>query len=222
MYAPKTQSQISCKWKLNLAINMILINSIMLHHVRPSPYLQEEANPCKCELLVLWSEHSGALWEQELLGLSQLWPVQWLPGGKLKYTSSELFSKHVTKLQWISFFDYCQCCKMYFYTILFVDLCCFQNGDYNKPIPAQYMENLNHGVSGSLPSSETPKTLQWVNCQMLLCRKCNNNQTVKIKQLASFIPRDDVCTLFFSIHYNTVLIVIMTNTFCIYHFLSSL
>ncbi|XP_035992665.1 transmembrane protein 201 [Fundulus heteroclitus] len=66
-----------------------------------------------------------------------------------------------------------------------------ENGDYNKPIPAQYMEHLNHGVSGSLPSSETPKTLQWVNCQILLCRKCNNNQTVKIKQLASYIPRDD-------------------------------
>ncbi|XP_013884770.1 transmembrane protein 201 [Austrofundulus limnaeus] len=66
-----------------------------------------------------------------------------------------------------------------------------ENGDYNKPIPAQYMEHLNHGVSGSLPSSETPKTLQWVNCQMLLCRKCNNNQSAKIKQLASYIPRDD-------------------------------
>ncbi|XP_028266028.1 transmembrane protein 201 [Parambassis ranga] len=65
------------------------------------------------------------------------------------------------------------------------------NGDYNKPIPAQYMEHLNHGVSGSLPSSEAPKNLQWVNCQMLLCRKCNNNQTAKIKQLASYIPRDD-------------------------------
>uniref|UniRef100_A0AAV2LY96 Ima1 N-terminal domain-containing protein n=1 Tax=Knipowitschia caucasica TaxID=637954 RepID=A0AAV2LY96_KNICA len=66
-----------------------------------------------------------------------------------------------------------------------------ENGDYNKPIPAQYMEHLNHGVSGSHPSPEPPKTLQWVNCQMLLCRKCNNNQTLKIKQLASFIPRDD-------------------------------
>ncbi|XP_035512599.1 transmembrane protein 201 [Morone saxatilis] len=66
-----------------------------------------------------------------------------------------------------------------------------ENGDYNKPIPAQYMEHLNHGVSGSLPTSEAPKTLQWVNCQMLLCRKCNNNQSLKIKQLASFIPRDD-------------------------------
>ncbi|XP_041859646.1 transmembrane protein 201 [Melanotaenia boesemani] len=66
-----------------------------------------------------------------------------------------------------------------------------ENGDYNKPIPAQYMEHLNHGISGSPLSSETPKTLQWVNCQMLLCRKCNNNQAAKIKQLASYIPRDD-------------------------------
>uniref|UniRef100_UPI0037E8BD27 transmembrane protein 201 n=1 Tax=Semicossyphus pulcher TaxID=241346 RepID=UPI0037E8BD27 len=65
------------------------------------------------------------------------------------------------------------------------------NGDYNKPIPAQHNEHLNHGVSGSLPSSVTPKTQQWVNCEMLLCRKCNSNQSVKIKQLASFIPRDE-------------------------------
>ncbi|XP_063064931.1 transmembrane protein 201 isoform X2 [Engraulis encrasicolus] len=66
-----------------------------------------------------------------------------------------------------------------------------ENGDYNKPIPAQYKENLNHGVSAVTTPPETPKTLQWVNCQMLLCKKCNNNQTLKIKQLASFIPRDD-------------------------------
>ncbi|XP_055366150.1 transmembrane protein 201 isoform X2 [Betta splendens] len=66
-----------------------------------------------------------------------------------------------------------------------------ENGDYNKIIPAQHKAHLNHGVSGNLLSSETPKTQQWVNCQMLLCRKCNNNQSAKIKQLASFIPRDD-------------------------------
>ncbi|CAG07536.1 unnamed protein product, partial [Tetraodon nigroviridis] len=71
------------------------------------------------------------------------------------------------------------------------DAPCLQNGDYNKPIPAQYMEHLNHGVSGGLPTSETPKTQQWVNCQMLLCRKCNNNQSLKIKKLASFIPRNE-------------------------------
>ncbi|KAL7864917.1 hypothetical protein AOLI_G00163370 [Acnodon oligacanthus] len=66
-----------------------------------------------------------------------------------------------------------------------------ENGDYNKPIPAQYMEHLNHGVSAGIPVSEVPKTLQWVNCQMLLCKKCNNNQTLKIKQLASFTPREE-------------------------------
>lgn len=69
----------------------------------------------------------------------------------------------------------------------------FQNGDYNKPIPAQYMEHLNHGVSAGLTQAEVPRPLQWVNCQMLLCKKCNQNQTLKIKQLASFLPRDEVC-----------------------------
>ncbi|KAG7472755.1 hypothetical protein MATL_G00112300 [Megalops atlanticus] len=59
-----------------------------------------------------------------------------------------------------------------------------ENGDYNKPIPAQYLEHLNHGVSAGVSQ-------QWVSCQMLLCKKCNNNQTLKIKQLASFMPRED-------------------------------
>ncbi|KAG7227087.1 hypothetical protein INR49_022434 [Caranx melampygus] len=56
-----------------------------------------------------------------------------------------------------------------------------EDGDYNKTIPAQHKAHLNHGVSGNPPSSETPKTQQWVNCQMLLCRKCNKNQTTKIR-----------------------------------------
>ena len=102
--------------------------------------------------------------------------------------------------------------------------CTHQNGDYNKPIPAQYMEHLNHGVSGSLPSSETPKTLQWVNCQMLLCRKCNNNQSAKIKQLASYVPRDDVCTMLLLIHINTAHILRVTDTefVCVFPFLGEL
>ncbi|MGH0116398.1 UNVERIFIED_CONTAM: hypothetical protein FKN15_035702 [Acipenser sinensis] len=66
-----------------------------------------------------------------------------------------------------------------------------ENGHYNKPIPAQHLEHLNHGVSAGLAVPETPKVLQWVNCQMLLCKKCNNNQTLKIKQLASFVPREE-------------------------------
>ncbi|CAJ1085405.1 transmembrane protein 201 [Xyrichtys novacula] len=65
------------------------------------------------------------------------------------------------------------------------------NGDYNKPIPAQHSEHLNHGVCGSIPASVTPNTQQWVNCEMLLCKKCNNNQSAKVKLLASFIPRDE-------------------------------
>ncbi|XP_061910275.1 transmembrane protein 201 isoform X1 [Entelurus aequoreus] len=65
------------------------------------------------------------------------------------------------------------------------------NGDYNKPIPAQYTEDLNHGVSGSLPAQASPGKLQWVNSKMLLCRKCNHNQSTKIKLLSSFMPKDD-------------------------------
>ncbi|XP_075046379.1 transmembrane protein 201 [Mixophyes fleayi] len=66
-----------------------------------------------------------------------------------------------------------------------------ENGDYNKPIPAQHSEHLNHMVSGESLIAETAKPQQWVNCQLLLCKKCNNNQTTKIKQLASFLPRDE-------------------------------
>ncbi|XP_043919051.1 transmembrane protein 201 [Protopterus annectens] len=65
-----------------------------------------------------------------------------------------------------------------------------ENGDYNKPIPAQYMENLNHVASGVLTVSGS-KPQQWVNSQLLLCKKCNNYQTLKVKQLASFVPRDE-------------------------------
>ncbi|XP_063799899.1 transmembrane protein 201 [Pseudophryne corroboree] len=66
-----------------------------------------------------------------------------------------------------------------------------ENGDYNKPIPAQHSEHLNHMVSGSSMIAEAARPQQWVNCQLLLCKKCNNNQTTKIKQLASFLPRDE-------------------------------
>ncbi|XP_063001590.1 transmembrane protein 201 [Elgaria multicarinata webbii] len=66
-----------------------------------------------------------------------------------------------------------------------------ENGDYNKPIPAQYMEHLNHVVSGASAFYDPTKPQQWVSSQVLLCRKCNNHQTVKIKQLASFTPREE-------------------------------
>ncbi|EHB16650.1 Transmembrane protein 201 [Heterocephalus glaber] len=66
-----------------------------------------------------------------------------------------------------------------------------ENGDYNKPIPAQYLEHLNHVVS-SMPSPHDPaQPQQWVSSQVLLCRKCNHHQTTKIKQLAAFTPREE-------------------------------
>ncbi|CAN2388087.1 Transmembrane protein 201 [Pristimantis euphronides] len=66
-----------------------------------------------------------------------------------------------------------------------------ENGDYNKPIPAQHSEHLNHLVSGGSTIAEATKPQQWVNCGTLLCKKCNNNQSTKIKQLASFLPREE-------------------------------
>ncbi|XP_060614931.2 transmembrane protein 201 isoform X2 [Anolis sagrei] len=66
-----------------------------------------------------------------------------------------------------------------------------ENGDYNKPIPAQYMEHLNHVVSGTGPPCDPSRPQQWVSSQVLLCKKCNNHQTTKIKQLASFTPREE-------------------------------
>ncbi|XP_037585480.1 transmembrane protein 201 isoform X2 [Cebus imitator] len=66
-----------------------------------------------------------------------------------------------------------------------------ENGDYNKPIPAQYMEHLNHVVS-STPSLRDPsQPQQWVSSQVLLCKRCNHHQTTKIKQLAAFAPREE-------------------------------
>uniref|UniRef100_A0A8C2UZK6 Transmembrane protein 201 n=1 Tax=Chinchilla lanigera TaxID=34839 RepID=A0A8C2UZK6_CHILA len=66
-----------------------------------------------------------------------------------------------------------------------------ENGDYNKPIPAQYLEHLNHVVS-STPSPRDPaQPQQWVSSQVLLCRRCSHHQTTKIKQLAAFTPREE-------------------------------
>ncbi|XP_038015562.1 transmembrane protein 201 isoform X2 [Motacilla alba alba] len=53
------------------------------------------------------------------------------------------------------------------------------------------MEHLNHVVSGSPTFCDPAKPQQWVSSQILLCKKCNNHQTMKIKQLASFSPREE-------------------------------
>ncbi|XP_037355168.1 transmembrane protein 201 isoform X2 [Talpa occidentalis] len=66
-----------------------------------------------------------------------------------------------------------------------------ENGDYNKPIPAQYLEHLNHVVSSTPGPSAPAQPQQWVSSQVLLCRRCSHHQTTKIKQLAAFTPRDE-------------------------------
>ncbi|XP_060026924.1 transmembrane protein 201 [Erinaceus europaeus] len=66
-----------------------------------------------------------------------------------------------------------------------------ENGDYNKPIPAQYLEHLNHVVSSTPHPQAAMQPQQWVSSQMLLCRRCSHHQTTKIKQLAAFTPRDE-------------------------------
>ncbi|XP_040843802.1 transmembrane protein 201 [Ochotona curzoniae] len=66
-----------------------------------------------------------------------------------------------------------------------------ENGDYNKPIPAQYMEHLNHVVSSTPSRHDPPQPQQWVSSQVLLCKRCSHHQTTKIKQLAAFAPREE-------------------------------
>uniref|UniRef100_A0A8C4R573 Transmembrane protein 201 n=1 Tax=Eptatretus burgeri TaxID=7764 RepID=A0A8C4R573_EPTBU len=65
-----------------------------------------------------------------------------------------------------------------------------EDGDYNKPIPAQYSELLNHPVlGGRWAVGETSKgTAQWLSSRHLLCRRCVNNQQLKIRNLARFQP----------------------------------
>ncbi|XP_041062384.1 transmembrane protein 201 isoform X2 [Carcharodon carcharias] len=53
------------------------------------------------------------------------------------------------------------------------------------------MEHLNHMVTSWATPSQASKIQQWPNGQILFCKKCNNNQPLKIKQLASFVPRDE-------------------------------
>ncbi|XP_004470660.2 transmembrane protein 201 [Dasypus novemcinctus] len=66
-----------------------------------------------------------------------------------------------------------------------------ENGDYNKPIPAQYMEHLNHVVRSPPSPHALTQPPQWVSSQVLLCRRCSHHQTTKIKQLAAFTPREE-------------------------------
>ena len=64
----------------------------------------------------------------------------------------------------------------------------FQDGGYNKAIPAQHDELLNHpvqAVSNKVIGQKLSPTEPNGNG---LCRKCNLNQELKVQQLASFTP----------------------------------
>ncbi|XP_071109660.1 transmembrane protein 201-like [Haliotis cracherodii] len=56
-------------------------------------------------------------------------------------------------------------------------------GDYNKDIPAQHMSDLNHGI-GCSPE-------EYLGSSSALCNGCEENQLLKVKQLASFVPMNE-------------------------------
>ncbi|OWF44063.1 transmembrane protein 201-like [Mizuhopecten yessoensis] len=55
-----------------------------------------------------------------------------------------------------------------------------EDGHYNKPIPAQYSESMNHPVSC--------KTDEFISKDTVLCDECSQNQLLKVRQLAAFVP----------------------------------
>ncbi|XP_076451710.1 uncharacterized protein LOC143287541 isoform X2 [Babylonia areolata] len=57
------------------------------------------------------------------------------------------------------------------------------DGDYNKPVPAQYMEDINHPINCRPAEFLT-------RCQFL-CPTCQRNQLLKVKQLAAFEPLNE-------------------------------
>lgn len=65
---------------------------------------------------------------------------------------------------------------------------CRQDGDYNKPIPAQHDERLNFSAPASCQSDSSPlegKT------RSQLCSACNYHQLVKVRLLANFTPTEE-------------------------------
>ncbi|XP_033763827.1 transmembrane protein 201-like [Pecten maximus] len=55
-----------------------------------------------------------------------------------------------------------------------------EDGHYNKPIPAQYSESMNYPINC--------KTDEFISKDSLLCDECNQNQLLKVRQLAAFVP----------------------------------
>ncbi|XP_059146131.1 transmembrane protein 201-like [Physella acuta] len=60
-----------------------------------------------------------------------------------------------------------------------------EDGDYNKPITEQYQINDSVGVSTRTPAEMNEK-------ESLLCADCGQNQVIKVRQLAAFVPFSEV------------------------------
>lgn len=63
-----------------------------------------------------------------------------------------------------------------------------EDGDYNKPIPAQHDERLNFTAPASCQSDSSPLKMKTSN---QLCSACNYHQLVKIRLLANFTPTEE-------------------------------
>ncbi|CAH1239774.1 TMEM201 [Branchiostoma lanceolatum] len=62
-----------------------------------------------------------------------------------------------------------------------------EDGDYNKPIPAQHLEELNYDRVSAVPTPGVTSARTW----NILCPSCNRNQLLKVQQLAEFVPTDE-------------------------------
>lgn len=64
----------------------------------------------------------------------------------------------------------------------------FQDGDYNRDIPAQRVSKMNASRFARASASNANDVLPASNG---LCEPCNRNQELKMQQLASFVPVDE-------------------------------
>ncbi|XP_019614140.1 PREDICTED: transmembrane protein 201-like [Branchiostoma belcheri] len=62
-----------------------------------------------------------------------------------------------------------------------------EDGDYNKPIPAQFHEELNYAQVSAVPAPDATPARTW----NILCPSCNRKQVLKVQQLAEFVPTDE-------------------------------
>ena len=66
-------------------------------------------------------------------------------------------------------------------------ICFEQDNDYNKPIPAQFDEQLNQSVQNVRGAGS-----EFNSCSNVLCDNCSRNLLLKTRQLANFVPSSEV------------------------------